>query len=293
MRPHLMRHSEPVNESFKVWKNGNPYKHIRWHYHPEYEITYVFKGKGLLFIGDKMINYGNDELFMFGPNLPHEFRSSILKNPDLFSRSISIHFINGFLGRDFNELPEATVIKDLFAKSKQGIRINDAQVKTLFKKLARELLEMKGFQRIYTILELFHILSGSDKLTFLSSTAFVDSIDQSQDHRINQVYEFVMKNFTRPVKVADVASIINMTPTSFCRFFRNRTNKSFLLYLTEIRIGYACKLLLEDELSISQVAYTSGFGNLSHFNKQFRTRKGVTPSQFLNYHKQTHSKGAS
>jgi len=285
-----MRHSEPINESFKAWKNGNPYKHNPWHYHPEYEITYIFNGKGLLFIGDKMINYGKDELFMLGPNLPHEFRSNVSKNPDLFSRSISIHFKNDFLGRDFNELPEATVIKDLFAKSKPGIRINDTQVKMRFKKQAEELLEMKGIQRIYKILELFHILSGSAKWAFLSSNAFVDSIDQSQDHRINQVYEFVMKNFTGPIKVTDVASIINMTPTSFCRFFRNRTNKPFLRYLTEVRIGYACRLLLEDKLSIAQVAYTSGFGNLSHFNKQFLNIKDVTPSQFLNHYRRTHDK---
>lgn len=281
MKPLLMRHSEPLNESFKIWRNGNPYRHNPWHYHPECEITYIYKGKGLLFIGDKMVDYGKDELILIGPNLPHEFRSDVTETPDLHSRSVSIHFNQYFLGEYFYRLPEMALIADLLAKSTQGIRINDNSIKNQLKKVFNKLLEAEGAPKIYKILEILHIISQCPKLTYLSSNSFVDSIDQSQDHRINQVYAFVMKNFTKAIAVEEMARLINMTPTSFCRFFRDRTHKQFVQYLTEVRIGYACKLLLEGEFSISQVAYTSGFGNLSHFNKQFKNIKQMTPTQFI------------
>lgn len=281
MKPRLMRHSEPLNESFKIWKNGNPYRHNPWHYHPECEITYIYKGKGSLFVGDQMVDYGDNELIMTGPNLPHEFRSDIIENPDFHSQSVSIHFSQYFLGEYFYELPEVTIIKDLLVHSAQGVRIDDSSVKQQLKKVIDELLEAEGAPKIYKVLEILHIISQCRKLTYLASNSFVDSIDQSQDHRINQVYAFVMKNFTKTITVEETATLINMTPTSFCRFFKDRTHKQFIQYLTEVRIGYACRLLLGGELSISQVAYTSGFGNLSHFNKQFKNIKQMTPSQFI------------
>src|SRR5690606_24092060 len=157
----------------------------------------------------------------------------------------------------------------------------DNNVKLQLKKVIDELLEAQGAPKIYKILEILHLISQCPKLTYLSSNSFADSIDQSQDHRINQVYAFVMKNFTRPITIEEMATLINMTPTSFCRFFKDRTHKQFVQYLTEVRIGYACRLLLEGELSISQVAYASGFGNLSHFNKQFKNIKQMTPTQFV------------
>src|SRR5690606_12271631 len=212
MKPRLMRHSEPLNESFKICRNGNPYRHNPWHYHPECDITYIHKGKGLLFIGDHRIDYSDDVLIMIGPNLPHEFRSDITENPDLYSKSTSIHFNQYFLGKHFYELPEMSTIKDLLEHATQGIRIDDNNVKLQLKKVIDELLEAQGAPKIYKILEILHLISQCPKLTYLSSNSFADSIDQSQDHRINQVYAFVMKNFTRPITIEEMATLINMTP---------------------------------------------------------------------------------
>ncbi|GAA4785287.1 AraC family transcriptional regulator [Olivibacter ginsenosidimutans] len=285
MKPLLMRHSEPINESFKIWRNFQPYHHNPWHYHPECEITYIFKGRGILFVGDKMMEYGNDELVMMGPNLPHEWRSRhVMNTPDLYSESVSIHFNQFFLGDAFYQLAEVAALKDFLAQSVRGIKISDQAVKATLKQIFDELLHTDGIPKIYKLLEVLHVMAVCNDRQYLSSNSFVDSIDQSNNHRINQVYAYVMKHFTKAISIADVAAVINMTPTSFCRFFKDRTHKSFIRYLNEIRVGYACRLLLEGQLSISQVAYESGFGNLSNFNKQFRAIKGINPTVFIKDH---------
>lgn len=281
MKPVLMRHSEPINESFKIWHNGGPYRHNPWHYHPECEITYIVKGKGSLFIGDEMVDYGDDELVIFGPNLPHEFRSDVTESPDFYSESFSVHFDNYFLGEYFYQLPEVVLVKDLLLHATRGIRVDDRPTKMALRHLFEKLYNAKGLPKVYMVLEMFHLLTQCPKMVYLSSNSFVDSIDHDKDNRINEVYQYVMKNFTSSIAIQDVASIVNMTPTSFCRFFKDRTHRSFMRYVTEVRVGYACRLLLEGKLTIAQVAYSSGFGNLSHFNKQFRAIKQMTPTQFM------------
>jgi len=284
MKPLLMRHSEPINESFKIWRNFRPYHHNPWHYHPECEITYIFKGWGILFVGDQMVEYGDDELIMMGPNLPHEWRSHVINTPDLYSESVSIHFNQFFLGETFYQLAEAAMLRDFLTHSVRGIKIEDPHVKATLKHTLNELIIAGGIPKIYKLLEVLHLMAACNDRQYLSSNSFVDSIDQSNNHRINQVYAYVMKNFTKAISIGEVATVINMTPTSFCRFFKDRTHKSFIRYLNEIRVGYACRLLLEGKLSISQIAYESGFGNLSNFNKQFREVKGITPTMFIKDH---------
>jgi len=289
MKPLLMRHSEPLNESFKVWRNASPYKHNPWHYHPEYEITYIKKGNGVLYIGDEMIEYKDDDIIMIGSNLPHEMRSAITVHPDLLSESISIHFNEDFLGTGFSNLSEALVMKNLLQKSLRGIKIGSAnsQKKTLIENID-VLIESKGLLKISKLLEIIYIISECTDVQYLSSNSFINSIEQSQNHKINKVYEYVMKNFKNDISINEVASTINMIPTSFCRFFKERTNKQFIKFLTEIRMGYACRLLLEDKLSIAQIAFESGFGTVSNFNKQFKKVKGTTPSLFIkNYYNKT------
>lgn len=279
MKPVLMRHVEPRNESFKAWKNGNPYIRIPWHYHPECEITYIHKGKGCLFVGDKMLKYGTHDIVLIGPNLPHEWRNDIC-NPDFFSETISAHFKKKFLGEPFFQLSEVKSITNLLEKSSRGIKIDDRNRKTLIKEKMLMLPKTEGIAKINTLLQILDIISGSPNLTYLSSSSFAKSINFSQDSRINQVYEYVMKNFPNSISISDVAHLINMNDTSFCRFFKERTNKTFISYLNEIRIGYACKLLLERNLSVSQIAYESGFNNISYFNKQFKNVKKTTPTGF-------------
>lgn len=281
MKPLLMRHTEPINESFKLWKNGTPYVHNPWHYHPECELTYVLRGYGSLFIGDEVTNYSDGELVIIGPNLPHEFRSSIKESPDNYSESLSVHFDLHFLGKQFYGLAEAKILNDFLFLAARGIAVHDKAIKKSLRGVLEKLFVAKGLPKICLILELFHLLTQSRQNRVFSSRSFAGSIEKTDDNRINEIYQYVMKNFVKPVTIQEAASLINMTSTSFCRFFKDRTHKSFIQYVTEVRVGYACRLLLAGEMPIAQIAYSSGFNNLSHFNKQFKLLKNQTPTQFI------------
>lgn len=234
-----------------------------------------------MYIGDQMTAYGDDELVLLGSNLPHEWRSDIIVSPDLYSESISIHFNRDFLGDYFYSLPETSLVASLLDEAQRGIKITDAQTKQVVKEEMILLRKLNGLPRICKLLDILHRLSVCKDMLPLSSKSFVAGIDQDRDHRINAVYQYVMKNFKRQISVQETAIVVNMTATSFCRFFKERTHRSFINYLHEVRVGYACRLLLEGRLSVSQVAYESGFSNMSNFNKQFRKIKQLTPVQFI------------
>lgn len=234
-----------------------------------------------MFIGDQVINYKKDTLIMIGPNLPHEWRSDYKDDPDYYSQTFAVHFNRHFLGSDFYRIPEAKELSQLIDLSVRGIQIHDPETKRFVREALLTLLHTKGIERICILLQMLNHISQCRNADLLSSRIFVDSIDEGQNQRMNHIYKYVMDNFREQISVEDIANMVHMTTTSFCRFFKQRTNKPFIQYVNEIRVGYACKLLLEEKYNISQIAYESGFENLSNFNKQFKKIKNLTPRQFI------------
>lgn len=281
MKPILMRHVEAVSESFKIWKNEHPYLHNPWHYHPECEITCIHKGEGTLFIGDRILDYKDNELVIIGPNLPHEWRSSIKEKPDNHSQSIAVHFQPGCLGNSFNNIPEMTAVNKMLEQAAQGILIKNRDTQEHIKERLLKMFAAEGIYRVSLLLSVLHDIVNADEVEFLSSISFVNSIQNDTNERMNRIYEYVMKNFKSPITIEDVAGNVFMTPTSFCHFFKKSSNKTFTQYVNEIRIGYACKLLYENKFNIARIAFESGFENLAHFNKQFKKIKGASPSQYI------------
>jgi AraC-like DNA-binding protein len=281
MNPILMRHVEAISESFKAWENSNPYLHNPWHYHPECEITFISKGKGILFIGDKVLNYKENELVFIGPNLPHEWRSLFKDSADFHSQSFAIHFKKELFGQEFYKIPELEAINELLKTSTRGLKINSTKTKKNVKQKLHSLLNSTGLERITILLSILNEIAISSNAEFLSSPIFVSSIEEDHNQRMNQIYKYVMTHFKHKFSIEEIAGEVCLTPTSFCRFFAKRTNKSFIQYVNEIRIAYACKLLYEGACSISQAAFDSGFENLSNFNRQFKKIKGNTPTEFV------------
>ena len=279
MKPILMRHVEVTNESFKAWVNLNPYMHNPWHYHPESELTFIEEGRGVLFVGDNVTTFCKNDLILIGSNLPHEYRSSIKEMPDYLSKSMSLHFKNDFPGQDFYKIPEAKIIFQILEQSKTGIKFNDPVVQEKVKKKMKEIFLAKGIDRINILFSILEMIAFSPKQEYLSSQSFIDSIKEGQDEKMNRIYKYIMANFKEQISIDDLASELNMTKTSFCRFFKKRAKKTFVQYVNEIRIGYACKLLYTESYNISETAYESGFENISNFNKQFLKVKKCTPSQ--------------
>ncbi|GAB1462155.1 AraC family transcriptional regulator [Pedobacter sp.] len=277
-----MRHVTCVDNSFKAWENGNPYIHNPWHFHPECEITYIEKGEGVLYVGDTAVDYEDNMLLVFGPNLPHELRAKNKIIPDNYSKTYSIHFYKDFMGTRFLELPEILPVVKLLENATRGIAIYNSPVIDMFKSLMQELLIATGVRRVTTLLNILELIAAdTTNITLLSSPVFGQAKVSGQDTRVNSIYKYVMENFKDQISLERLSEEFCMTPTSFCRFFKKRTSKSFIEYLNEVRVGYACKLMLEGHFTIAQVAYESGDLNLSNFHKQFKKIKKTTPSQFI------------
>jgi|694.fasta_scaffold50240_4 AraC-like DNA-binding protein len=280
MKPVLMRHVGTISESFKSWKNANPYLHNPFHYHPEIEITHIIRGKGVLIIGDKAIPYRDDELILIAPNIPHEWRSESNESPDYDTQSVSIHFEKYFTGRAFYDIPEMIYIQQLIEQSEISIRVMDTAKKSTIKAYLHELLIAKEVDRITILLKILDNISTCNEIEVIYGGGALKSRSEEQNSRINKVFRYVIDNFKNTITISDAAKEANLTNTSFCRFFKQRTRKSFVQYVNEIRVEYACKLLMEGVDTINQIAHKSGFENISNFNTQFKKILQQTPREF-------------
>ena len=287
MKPVLEHLPLQPEESFVVKDFDYPYYPTPWHFHPEYEIVLVKESSGKRFIGDSVRDFEPGDLAFIGPNLPHLYRNDLIyyesENSTLRARSIVVHFLESSFGQGFFSLPETRPLQSLFSKSRLGLNVIGDTREAAIEKL-QALCTLTGFPRWLKLLELLHLLAGSIELETISRTHIVGKNEMESD-RMNKVFEFVMKNFEREITIAEIASHVNLAANSFSRYFSQRTRKSFISFVNEVRLTHATKLLQENVLSIAEICYSSGFNNLSNFNRQFKNVYQVSP---LSYAKQFH-----
>lgn len=268
--------------SFVLQKDVYPYYPTPWHYHPEYELVLVIKSSGKRTVGDHEEPFTDGDLVLLGPNLPHAFQNDpeyYRGDPSLTAEAIVIHFTEDFLGGAFFRLPEMVRVNQLFLQAGFGLKVM-GRTREKVADIMQEMLGWSGHRRIIGLLTILEILSLSEELRPLASSGFVQQHDVWGDDRITKVHTYIMKNFGRDISLADVAEVANMSIPAFCRFFKACTRKAFSVYLNETRVGYACKLLLEEKFSISQICYVSGFNNMSNFYRQFKKVTGKSPLQY-------------
>lgn len=290
MKLHLINRASRENSSFTVTDNEHPNFLKIWHYHPELELVHVKKSNGKRFVGDSIDKFEEGEVILIGENLPHMWLNEdeyFAEDSTLIARAISIHFKQDFLGSEFLNAPEMRVISELIDRAKFGIRFLDLDVK--HKNTLDLLLQLKGFERTIKFIELLNVLAGHKNYKLLSSEGFVSSFGKTEHKKMDKIHEFIFKNFNTPIQSKDVAKVANMNTSSFSRFFKRTHRKTFTRYLNEIRVGYGCKLLLEEKSNITAVCYESGFNNVSNFNRQFKEIIGMSPSEYIKYHKKAHS----
>ena len=275
MKPHIQKLPLSGHSSFVADKFITPCFETPWHYHDEYELVLIIKGKGKQFIGNHISDYSEGSLTFLGPNLPHFFRK---EEPQAIGGSLVIHFKEDFLGKSFITIPEMQKIKLLFERSKMGIEFFGETRKTLIAKM-NEMLELQDIERLICLLSVLSILADSSEFDLLSSPEISGQNNKDSD-RLNKVFNYIMTNFKEEIQLEEVAEIANMSYSGFCRYFKNRTKKNFSLFVNEIRIGYACKRLMESEISVSNICFESGFNNMTNFNEQFKKIVKCTPYQF-------------
>jgi AraC-like DNA-binding protein len=283
MKPQLYKLPFSFDASFLYKKQDCDYLDNPWHFHKEYELILINKSCGTRFIGDNVSHFEDGDLVLIGSNIPHTYINSekyYTKNTKSEVSYIYIHFTKDCLGNHFFDIPEMKLVQRLLGKSSLALEIHGRTKKYTIDKL-HEMYDQNPARRLLSLLEILIKLSQSRELHSLLSIGYSPN-NSGDTERINRVFEFIIKNYTEQIYVRDIASKLNMSVASFSRYFKHHTRKTFSDHVTEIRIGHACRLLMENNYNISEISYQSGFDNLSNFYRHFRKTLGITPKEYRN-----------
>ncbi len=280
MKLHIQKLPLSEQSSFVADTFITPYFETPWHYHLEYELVLILKGKGKRFVGNHVSNFAEEELDFLGPNLTHWYRK---ENADEIGAALVIHFREEFLGNGFFQIPEMQKIYLLLEKSSMGLHIL-GKTRELVSSKMKELLLLSGVDRLICLLSLLKILADSCEYELMSSPE-CNNQNKKDNDRLKMVFTYVMDHFKEEINIADVAKVAMMSSSGFSRYFKIITKKNFSHFVNEIRIGHACRLLIKNNFSISYICYESGFNNMVNFNKQFKKIVKQTPFQFKQKHR--------
>ncbi|GAB3898773.1 AraC family transcriptional regulator [Larkinella knui] len=284
MRNALRKDLEPVASSFIVKELVEPHFDPNWHFHPHYQLFLVEEGTGTRFIGDSIKPFTEGDLVFLGPNLPHLWRSDqafFKRDSSLITRGTVVYFSEDFLGDHFFEKPEMSLMQQLLEHARRGLEWTGPTQMLVQQALQKLANQPVGFNRVLTLLNLLDDLSHAIDYRYITSLGYTNTVKPSETDRMQQVHNYVLGHFHDDISLDSVADLAGMTPPAFCRYFKARANKTFSEFVSEIRIGHSCKLLMEGKLSVTQVSYESGYRTLSNFNRQFKGITGQTPSEYV------------
>ena len=280
MNPMLQKIEYDSDISFGIREEREAYSYNRWHYHPEIELTLIKKGSGTRLVGDSIESFSEGYLILLGANLPHFWRFG----PDHFVRdkpsdieAVSIYFKDDFWGRNFLSIPEMKNIKEVLLRAKRGIKIQ-GKAKEETAALMERMLAVKDADRVILLLQMLNILGDCPECPTLSIIGSADHTEYDHTDAISRIYSYTLTHFPEKIEMRKLSSIVNVSPHSFRRYFKSRTGKTYWQFLLDVRVGHACKLLMENKYTVSQICFSCGFNNLSNFNRRFKEKMGVTPS---------------
>jgi AraC-like DNA-binding protein len=250
-----------------------------WHYHPEVELVYFKKGHGTQFIGDSISQFSAGDVVLVGKNLPHYWKYDDVYLDKQITREVDvsvIHFNESFWGKDFLDLPENFLIKDVLKKAERGIQI-PSQYSEAIGQLIEQVVHTVTSRKIIMLMEVLLAFGGCENSKVLTSFSFQLNFQATEKDRINAIYNYSIIHFKRKITLKEIAAIANVSPTSFCKYFKALNNKTYSEFINEIRISYACKLLIENKLQVKEVCYESGFYNFANFYRFFKRVTGKSP----------------
>lgn len=246
------------------------------HQHEEIQLCYIVKGEGTLIIGDTINDYKSGDVLVIGSNLPHVFKSDTSTIEESFM--ISLFFTKNSFGKGFFALDDFKELKPFLKKSRAGFKVLSNQ-----QKIQKQFLSLQTASNLERFIGFFEILKLIKKSKTQTLAAFVypKKYTDNEGKRMRNVMDYTIHHYDKNIDLDEIANKANMTPNAFCRYFKQRTNKTYFSFLNELRVENACKLLVGNKgLSVSEIAYLCGFKNLSNFNRKFKEVKNTTPSKY-------------
>ncbi|NLR68828.1 AraC family transcriptional regulator [Chitinophaga varians] len=274
MKPLIEKLTLSENTSFVARTYRTPHFEVPWHQHHEYELILILEGGGTAFVGDYIGDFKPGDIFFLGSNLPHTFQ----KSGDMITSAVVVQFLDSLWGNELLNLPEGVYMKNLLLAAAQGLKIPESYRE----KMADIIQGLENQQRFGRIISLFQCLNmmaeSGDYITLSSQTP--DANYRIKQAEIDLILQYTNRNFRNKISLREVSAVVNMSVAAFCKYFRRSTKKTYVDYLNEMRIGYACKLLKDTNSSVIEICFESGFNTLANFNKQFLKYKSITPSAF-------------
>jgi AraC-like DNA-binding protein len=267
-------------ESFKAWQHGYPFRTVRWHFHPEYELHQVAHTTGHYFVGDFIGEFGPGNLVLTGPNLPHNWVSEVPPGTEIPLRGRVLQFSESFIGNAMALLPELQALQPVLEMSRRGALFSAETAAQVYPLLA-DLVGATDVRRIERFMAIVGILSRARGTQPLTSAAYHPDPSGFMDAGINEAIAYIGNHLTESFSERDLAAISRLSPSGFSRSFRRHTGMTLGQYVNRLRINLASQLLMSEAgMPMTEVCFASGFTNVSNFNRQFLRQKGMPPSRF-------------
>lgn len=251
-----------------------------FHFHKACQMTYIVKSEGRRIIGDNVDHFGSDELTFLGSDLPHVWHND--KNSQELAggaRSLALYLDPTKILQTCDQLFDTKKLESFLHHAKRGLLFHGNTKKILKNKL-RKIVEAEEIKKALLLFEIIDIVMHTNEFEYLSSAGYTHSYQSDDNDKIDRVFKHVFDHFSQEIQLNEIAEMSNMSKHAFCRYFKARTQKTFIQFVHEVRVSESCKLIIENKEQVSTIAYACGFNSLSNFNKIFKTIKGVTPSQY-------------
>lgn len=245
------------------------------HSHPELELVYIKSGSGKSVLGGTINKFDKGDLVLMGSELPHRWVSS---SNETEPHAIVAYFNKEVFSEGFYTLDEGRKLAELISKAKRGLNIKGATQKMVAGKMER-LLKKSGFKKTIAFLDILHSIAHSTDIEYITTEDNKAPTKVVED-RLNEVFQHIGANYRKDISLPEITAIANLTASAFCRLFKQRTGKSFIDYLNEVRITAACRYLQDTDLNISVICTRCGFKNISNFNKRFKIITGFSPKEY-------------
>ncbi len=273
----------PRNGSFKVWSHGYPFRTVRWHFHPEYEIHLITATTGRAFVGDHIGTFVPGNLVLTGPNLPHNWISDIPAGTEVSERCLVLQFTAAFASGLTALFPELAFLDGLLAEASRGLQFTP-QAGALARPIMDELLVAAGVRRLELLFALLGLLQADRGRRPLASAGYRPVPADTMNQPLNHVLAHIGRNLASDLREDDLAALSGYSRSAFCRAFQRHTGMNFVAYVNSLRIARACELLVGSQRRVVDICFEVGFGNLSNFNRQFMAQKSMAPTAFRNHH---------
>lgn len=251
-----------------------------YHFHTEYELTTILEGRGKRFIGNHMADYEEGDLILLGPKLPHCWKLHQDTHTQQVGSAIVVQFTNDFMGEGFFDKEEFSSIKNMLQQSSCGISFNTSTQQAIQRQLLLLAEQPSNFRIFMGLMDILQSLAVTTDYHLLDKQSTIAERSKSEQERINAVYAYLVENFREEVSLEKAAAIAHMTPSAFCKYFKKITRKTFIETVIHYRLSYATQQLVQTDKSISEISFDSGFGDVSHFYKMFRSKMQMSPLHY-------------